>query len=78
MMARTESMRIEIERKITMIQTKLTIINQKITEITNVTKRYKETITQEKYMIIKVRKKTTIFPPIPQHPFEMTAVLSDM
>ncbi|MBQ2600472.1 hypothetical protein II582_03765 [bacterium] len=51
------------------------VIKQSIVNITNSTRKYKETITQHRYRVYKVR-------PIPipdwKESFEMTAVLSDM
>jgi hypothetical protein len=72
---KSEVIKSEIETQIRIIQEKLTTINKKITEFTNITKTYKETITQYKYRVYRVRP---ISVPDWKESFEMTAVLSDM
>jgi len=72
---KSENIKIEIEERIKEVTQELLMVKQKIINITNITNTYKETITQHRYGIYKVR-------PIPipdwKESFEMTAVLSDM
>ena len=74
---KSENIKIEIEERIKEVTQELLMVKQKIINITNITNTYKETITQHRYGIYKVRP---IPMPVPdwKESFEMTAVLSDM
>ena len=74
--AKTEKEKIEIKEKIRIINKKLTIISQKITEFESFIQIYKSRITIKKFQIFQVVPFGPI--PVPNKPFEMTSVISDM
>ena len=74
--AKTEEERIEIKKKIKIINKKLVIISQKYTKFEEFIHIYKSRIVTKKYSIYQIVPIEPI--PVPDEPFKMTSVISDM